>query len=66
MVLESESREAGDEISSRTCVVVFKCCEMSLMRDFAVVAFQIYPFKCFYYILYVLSVNDNIGLNLFT
>lgn len=50
---------ASDEISSQTCVV-FKYCEMSLMRDFAVVAFRfislnVYTIYCVYCLLMTIS-----------
>lgn len=43
-----------------------KCSEMSLMRDSAVVAFRIYQLLKLFATINVLSVDDNIGLNLFT
>lgn len=39
---------------------------MSLMRDSAVVAFRIYQLLKLFATINVLSVDDNIGLNLFT
>lgn len=60
----SAEESVGFKVSKTAAILVVKCSEMSLMRDSAVVAFIFISSTV--YTINVLSVHDNIGLNLFT